>query len=1143
MQPGATDDNEQIQAEGRNKGRTIGKVQTVNWKTLTLIVLMPAVIAVGGQQSDGVRIWQEPLVLPTYKVHPPDVNPMFRRPLSYQGASKVIYPYPLLDNLSNVKEDRSYNALYLENAYIKLCVLPELGGRLFYATDKTNGYEIFYRQHVIKPSNIGMLGAWISGGIEWCVFHHHRASTFMPVDYRLISNSDGSKTIWVGEIEPRHRMKWSIGMTLRPGSSCIEARVKMFNRTDQVNSILYWANVATHANDDYQIFFPPSTEFGTYHAKNYFTHWPIGTTKYLDRDYVGVDLSWWKNHPSPVSIFAHDLKEGFLAGYDHGREAGTMHVANPHIVKGAKLWEWGPGEVGSMWDSKVLTDTDGPYAELMAGAYSDNQPDYSWIKPYEVKEANQYWYPLREIGGAKAANLDAAMNLEIRDGDGAFIGVNVTQRFDKARIVLESAGKTLLNEVRTLSPATPYTKTVALGPDARERDLHAAVYSASGETLVSYSPVQQEADSELPDTVKPPRKPEEIGTVEELYLTGLRIKQFHNARLNPNDYFEEALKRDPNDSRCNVQLGIYYAQRGLYEKAKASFGKAIGRIGKDYTRPRNCEAYYHLGLVLKRQGKYKQAYENLYRAAWDYAFRSAAYYKLAEISSLRGQFEQALEHVERSLLTNSVNTKALNFKSAVLRKLGRSAQANQVAVHVTSIDPLDHWAMNEQYLALTAMERRQLALRQLAELQTLMRDQAETYLELAADYMGAGMWEDAADVLERAVELNKEGLSEYPTVHYYLAHLYAAQGKPERSEQFYRSARRCPSDYCFPFRLESIDVLQRAIEKYPQDAMAQYYMGNVLFDLQPDNAIDHWEKAVQLDDSPAIAHRNLGWGYYYGREDIEKAIASYEEAIAKNPEEPRYYYELDVLYERNGADIETRLKVLEGNHEHLQKREDSLIREIIVLVQAGKYDKAIEYLGEYFFHIQEGNRRLHDTYVDAHLLRGLTRYESNDYERALQDFLAADEYPENHQIGRDRDYERNVQINLCTGLCYEELGEDDKAKAAFEKAIAQDVGRSEYIFYQGAAHKKLGNGDKANEIFEELIEMGQERLDKVGDVDFFAKFGEGEPAHVRKAAGHYMIGLGRLGLGREGAEEAMARAVELDVNHVWARYALNLLRR
>ena len=294
-------------------------------------------------------------------------------------------------------------------------MLPELGGRLFSATDKTNNYEFFYRQHVIKPALIGMLGAWISGGVEWCALHHHRNTTFMPVDYTLAENPDGSKTIWVGETERRHRMKWLIGLTLCPGRSYVEATVKFFNRTPQSHSILYWANVAVHVNDSYQVIFPPSVQMATYHSKIDFTHWPVSQGSYRGHDYTGVDISWWKNSPPSNSFFAWDLRERLHGRVRPRRQAGVVHVADHHVVCGAKLWEWGTSASGRMWD-KILTDEDGPYAELMVGAFSDNQPDYSWIKPYEVKSFHQYWYPVRGIGGFKNANLHAAVNLELRGG-------------------------------------------------------------------------------------------------------------------------------------------------------------------------------------------------------------------------------------------------------------------------------------------------------------------------------------------------------------------------------------------------------------------------------------------------------------------------------------------------------------------------------------------------------------------------------------------------------------------------------------------------------------------------------------------------------------------------------------------------------
>ncbi|MHC4170346.1 MAG: DUF5107 domain-containing protein, partial [Planctomycetota bacterium] len=889
-------------------------------KNIFCVFLVGVAATVAGAASL-VRVWEEPLTLPTYRLDPPGLNPMFYTNESYQGAKKKIYPYPFQDQVTNIREEKTYKALYLENDYIKLSILPEIGGRLFSALDKTNNYEIFYHQHVIKPALIGMLGAWISGGIEWCVFHHHRSTTFMPVDYTLADNTDGSKTIWFGETERRHRMKWIIGVTLYPDKSYIEVTVKIFNRTAVPHSMLYWANVAVHANDDYRVIFPPSVRVATYHSKNDFSHWPISNEFYRGTDYKGVDLTWWKNHPEPISFFAWNLQEDFSGGYDHGQRAGVVHVGNHNIVCGAKLWEWSPGPRGRMWD-KILTDSDGPYAELMVGAFSDNQPDYSWVKPYETKTFKQYWWPIREIGGFKNANLDAAVNLELKS-DTASLGFCATSRQSNARVRLTAGDKLILERTIDIGPDKPFTTQQKVPAGTKETDLKTSLISSSNETLISYQPVEREYDPELPDVVKPPPAPEDIERIEELYLTGLRLEQIHNPRLNPDDYFEEVLRRDPGDSRTNTILGIKYNRRGMYEKAERVLRKAIERVSSEYTRPGNTEAYYHLGLVLEAQGRFDEAYEVLYRATWDYAFHSAAYYQLAELSCRKGDFTSAFEQIDRSLSTNARNTKALNVKAAILRKLGRSGEAKQIASGTLALDPLDFLAMNELYLAQIASGRQSRAKKVLAGLELKMAGQVESYLELAVDYGNCGFWDEAIEVLSRPAENRVDFAGTYPMVHYYLAYFYSNKGYNAGASKHLSRAANMPMDYCFPFRLESIDVLNYVIETNPGDARAFYYLGNLLYDLQPAEAIELWEKSREKDDSLAIVHRNLAWAYYRTEKDVPKAVASYEKAVASNSRDARLYFELDRLYESGNVSLERRLALFENNHETAAQRNDS----------------------------------------------------------------------------------------------------------------------------------------------------------------------------------------------------------------------------
>ena len=255
-------------------------------------------IAVGARaQQTGVTAREGTLELPTYVLNAAETAPIFERDWSYQRARRSVYPYALDDNMTRDRKTVSYKALYLENEYVELCVLPEIGGRLFYAVDKTNGYDIFYHQHVVKPANVGMTGAWISGGVEWNVFHHHRATSNIPCDYRIVENKDGSKTIWVGETELRHRMSWAIGITLHPGKSYMEITGRLVNSTENDNSMLYWSNVSTLVDDNYQIIFPQSTEFVTFHCKNWFAHWPVTREPFngIDEYAGGIDASWWKN--------------------------------------------------------------------------------------------------------------------------------------------------------------------------------------------------------------------------------------------------------------------------------------------------------------------------------------------------------------------------------------------------------------------------------------------------------------------------------------------------------------------------------------------------------------------------------------------------------------------------------------------------------------------------------------------------------------------------------------------------------------------------------------------------------------------------------------------------------------------------------
>ena len=1136
---------------------------------LALSLASPARIAHAEKEPDkGARIWEEDVTLPTYLVAARGKNPRFYFGRAYQGAQGRVYPYAMQERLTQERANQTYRAVYLENEYIRTSILPEIGGRIFTALDKTNDYDFIYRQTAIKPALIGMLGAWITGGIEWNVFHHHRASSFLPIDYAIGENADGSVTAWIGEIEIRHRMKWRLGITVRPGRSYIEATLIPYNRSPFLHSMLYFANAGVHANDDYQVVFPPSTEWVTQHAKSEYAAWPIAHQTYNNVDFTaqgrefgtdGVDISWWKNNLQWISFFAYNYEDDWVAGYDHQKRAGTLVLGNHHIAPGKKFWTWGSGSHGQVWE-KLLTDADGPELELMAGGYSDNEPDYSWLQPHRTRKVSHYFYPLREIGALKNANIEAALGLEVTAGNLARVALNTTSRRDGARVIVKAGERVVFEQEVDIDPTRPYSRDVTLPEGVGEADLRVSLVASGGEELIAYSPKKTspgafpgrayEGDvatgkrSPMPEPVRPPAAPKDIESVESLYLAGMRLEQFYNPAVDPMLYYEEALKRDPADLRVNTAVGILMLRKGMFEEAERHLRKAVERATWNYTHPRDAEPLYYHGLALRSLGRHEEAYDVLYEATWDDAFHSPAYYQLAEIAGRRGDYALALDHVERSLTTNALDLKALNLRAALLRKMGRPEEAFRLASATAAGDPLDFWSRNEVYLSQRDLKRPDQAGETLAALGKLMRDEVNSYLELAVDYGSIGAWDEALGVVNRLIQATDTKASSYPLLYYYAGYASKQKGADEDATRYFERAAEMPPDYCFPFQLEMIDVLRAAMEHDPTDAMAPLYLGNLLYDSQPEAAIEEWERARALGSTVATVYRNLGIGYERTVGDRERAIASYEKAVELDPTDTRVIHELDAAYRNAQVPVEKRLGMLRRHHETLVSDEYTLplASEIEIYALTGQYDKALSMMGSHHFYIWEGGEGLHTTFVDANLLRGLELMKASRPDEARPYFEAAAEFPLNMEAKKYYAGGRSCEVLYNQGVFYEAIGDGARAREAFEKAVAERQYYHSYgvpHFYRGQALKKLGRADEASPLFEALIERGRRELaeiDTTTGISFFAKFGDLQTDDIRRSGAHYLVGLGFLGLDeRARARAEFTQAAGLDIYNLWAR--------
>lgn len=1072
-------------------------------------------LAAFAQEAAPVRVWEEKVTIPTYVTGPPDDNPFFYTGRVYQGARGEVYPYAMYDNLTDDKVNKEYRQVCLENEYIKVCVLPELGGRIFEAKDKTNGYDFFYKQSVIKPALIGMIGAWISGGVEWNIPHHHRASSFLPVRVKTEEHADGARTIWIGEMELRDRMRWAVGLTLRPRTSVLEAEVKALNTSPFANSLLYFANVAVHTNDNYQILFPPRTRFATQHAKREFIEWPIGRQIYNGINYTkGVDLTMWKNHPSSVSMFAWNDTDDFLAGYDHGKQAGTMHVADRHQAPGKKFFAWGTGPSGRMWDT-LLSDTDGPYLELMAGAWSDNQPDYSWMMPYEAKTVKQFWYPFRDIGGVKHATVDGAVNLEVKDGR-ASAGFYATSPRAGARLVIEAQGREVWSATRDLDPATPARHSLALPAGVSEFDVRVALIHG-GRELAAYQP-ERPAPEKMPPPVVPPRAPESIKTNEELLLAGRRLEQFHNPARDPEPYYEEALKRDPGDARANTALGLRLLKKARFADAERHLRAAVERLEHNYTRVKDGEALYYLGLALRYQGKLDEAEAMLQRAVWTHAWQASAYFHLAEIAGLRGRLDEALGLVDRSLVTNAWNTRALFFKGIVLMRMGRGGEAGEVRRQIARIDPLDPRGF-----------------RNALELVTIFREFPDEGLEAVVSCLNGGLNREAELLLDQMPVQS-------PMVAYYRGWLAGKQGQEATAKAHFERASKYPLTRVFPFQFEVIPVLREAMRLRPADPLPPYYLGLFLFDRQREEAMKLFARAAELDPKLAIVHRNLAVGH--GLENnVPEAIAALEKAISLNPNDALYFYEIDLLKEWAQRPVEERLGLFRKHAATVAKRDDAMARYAGLLVQAGQLDEAIELMEKRHFHLWEGGVRFnaHDAWTDAHIERGRRRLDSKNAEGALADFRRALDYPPNLEATRAYRGSRAPETLYYAGLALEALGRMDEARQAWRESAAELTGTEDnprptvgagavLLYFQGRSLSKLNDAARARRVYQALIQAGEEALKPAAGDDFFAKFGDRQSPQMRRAQAHFVRGLGRLGMGvNAGAKRDFDEAVKLNI--------------
>ena len=1084
-----------------------------------------------------VRCWEEDVLLPTYETGEFEKNPIFLEKRVYQGSSGVVYPYPVIEKIADQPTQKSWHVIFIENQYIKVMIMPELGGRIQMAFDKVKQRHFVYFNQVIKPALVGLTGPWISGGIEFNWPQHHRPSTYLPTDFRLEEHADGSCTVWVNEVERMFRTKGMAGFTLYPDKAYIEIKAQLYNRTPFPQTFLWWANPAVAVNDDYQSVFPPDVNAVFDHGKRDVSSFPIATGVYYKMDYsAGVDISRYKNIPVPTSYMAIKSKYDFVGGYENDSQGGLLHVANHHVSPGKKQWTWGNGEFGKAWD-RNLTEEDGPYIELMTGMYCDNQPDFTWLQPYEEKSFTQYFMPYQGVGVVKNATKDALINLEIQDQE-VLIKVYTTGSFPHAVLTLQQNGQTRLCEHFDISPLAVKEFRLTLPGQIKAEELKLSLCSAEGRELVGYQADKPEIKP-IPDPAKAAQEPKDIASMEQLYLTGLHLEQYRHATYNPADYYLEGLKREPGDVRCNNAMGLLLMRKGQFAKAEPYFRQAIATLTERNPNPYDGEPLYNLGWSLKMQGRYEEAYEQFFKACWNAAWQDAGYFNIAQIDLMQQHPETALENIERSLIRNWHNHKARALKAAILRKLNHTTEALAWIEDSLAIDAFNMGCRYEKYL-LTQQET------DLDELKTLMRNWNHGYIEYSLDYAEAGMWEEATSFLQLH---EQEGGDIYPMVYYALGYYTRQSGQTEKAKAYYNKASQANPAYCFPNRIEEVVILESALAANPADAKASYYLGNFWYGArQYEEAVKCWETSVQHDDSFPTVWRNLALAYYNKLGQTERALQAMEKAFALDQEDARVFMELDQLYKKLGVSHTQRLEKLKRHMSLTEKRDDVYLEYITLNNMLGNHLEAQQDLAQRKFHPWEGGEgKVPGQYLLAQTELAKSAIKAGKYQEAIDLLAATTEYPHNLGEGKLPGAQEN-DIDYYRGIAYQALGNQEKSEFYFRKAseglsepapaIYYNDQQPDKIFYQGLAWEALGNPENARKRFNKLISYGEKHLFDQVKIDYFAVslpdllIWEDDLQKRNTIHCYYLMALGYLGLKKyDEAKTYFDKVLKMDINH------------
>jgi tetratricopeptide (TPR) repeat protein len=877
-----------------------------------------------------VKVWQGSMTLPTYEEGKPDPNP----PFDTYSTIQFSYPYTLRKNLTGQKNDHVWRAVFLENEYLKCTVLPDIGGHLYTCVDKISGQPMFYANPSIKKAQIGYRGAWAAFGIEFNFPVSHNWVSMSPVDFAYTAHADGSASVTVGNIDRVYGMQWGVELVLRPGSTLLEERVTLYNRSDVRHRYYWWNNASVQVWDDSQIEYP--MRFVASHGFTEVRRWPIGPD--------GVDLSVIKNQQSgPVSYFVHGSREPFMGIWNPKTQTGTVHYAEYSDLPAKKIWSWGADADGLGW-RKALSDNDSAYDEIQAGLFR-NQETYAFLDPGQTIRFNEYWMPVRGTGGISRANKMGVVDFQTHGAD-VSAALNVNERVAGARVRLLQGDETLWSEVADLTPEKTWSHTVSVKETAvkvrfelRDRD---------GNLLLGHTDGGYDWDPESAIEVGAQKiygVPDAADRSEDDWLKLGTDQEANGKLLLALESYERALVKYPESYTLRVAAGRLAASLQHYDEAEKLLQEAQKRDTP------NAEIAYYLGIAedgLGRSREAQTAYEVAYRQA---EFRARAAVRIGELQARQGDLRAARKFLKEAVEAAPLDVRAGAELEAITRAVGDTAEAEELARAGLAADPMSDFLKEETGVP---------------DMAHLAADPYRV-LRVASEYVGLGLYAKALAVLERKypevpADQGEPGSvlpQDHPLVLYYAAYCKAKLGKSAGRE--WQAAAGLSAGWVFPSSAMDRVVLEAAIAYDGKDSTAHYLLGTLLFSKGLyDSAMEHWMEAKRLNSRMAVLDADMGKAWLQLKNDVARALVSFKEGAENDATNADIYAGLDEAMSLSGVAAKERAAAL-GRYPGVTESASpagmpaSLVYQLaLTRAEAGDYEHALALFKERFFPSEEG---------------------------------------------------------------------------------------------------------------------------------------------------------------------------------------------